>query len=113
MAKVYAGLGGIVATFTIIGGTWAALNLLATDLELMAVAAAAETATQIVAQTHERDKVTQAEADKNDRVDRVNRDIIKQDRLLRGKLTPEDRVIEERVLADMKQLKQNILDGIE
>lgn len=108
--KIYSGLGGIVALFSIVGSLWFAGNLLATDVELQAVAVAAETATQVVVDTHARDKVTQAEADKNDRVDRVDRDIRKLKRLIEFG-DPAEKAYNQSELVELRQLKQNILDG--
>jgi len=109
-SKVTWTLGTIVSLILILGALYKTYDHLATDFELIAVAVAAETATKKVAEIHQADKVTQMEARKNDRVDRVNRDIVKQQRLLREELSLEDRLVEEEVLADMKTLKQNIIE---
>jgi len=106
-------LGAFAALFVLIGGLWTAGEIFATDVELAAVAAAQVAAVSAVKEQHAVDKISGEDARKNDRVDRINRDIVKQKRLLRGTLVPEDRHIEETVLQDMKQLKQNIIEGIE
>lgn len=102
-AKIYAGLGGTAALITILGGLWFAADIYATDVEVAA-------ATGAVAAIHQADKVTAAEARKNDRVDRVDRDIRKLKRLIEfGPVS--ERTYNESELEELNTLRQNILEG--
>ena len=95
-------LGGGAALITILGGLWLTADTFATDAEVTA-------ATSAVTATHQADKVTSAEARKNDRVDRVDRDIRKLKREIEfGPAT--EKAYNESELIELKQLKQNILE---
>ena len=101
--KVYGGLGGIVAVFTIIGGLWLTSQTFATDIEVLA-------ATEVVKTMHQQDKVTAAEARKNERIDAVSRDIRKLKREI--EFGPEsEKAYNESELTELRTLKQNIIDG--
>ena len=101
--KVYGGLGGIVAVFTIIGGLWLTSQTFATDIEVLA-------ATEVVKTMHQQDKVSAEEARKNDRIDRVDRDIRKLRRAI--EFGPDsEKAYNESELEELKTLKQNILEG--
>lgn len=113
-AKIYAGLGGIVAVFAIISGLWVTADIFATDIEVAAVKSAALAATAVLEQKHDRDQVSAAEGRKNDRVDRIDRDITKQLRLIEfGDISARELTFEQAVLKNLAQKRQNIIEGKE
>lgn len=108
--KVFTWLGGVATLFVIVSGLWYTSQIFATDVELAAVAAASETTTKLLEEKHDRDKVTAEEARKNDRIDRVDRDI----RKLRKEIEfgpINQKAYNEAELAELLQLKQNIIEG--
>ena len=108
--KIYGGLGGVVAVFTIIGGLWLTSQTFATDIELASVAQAATAETEQVWEKHSLDKVSAAEARKNDRVERVDRDIRKLKRAI--EFGPDtEKLYNESELKELETLRQNILEG--
>jgi len=101
--KIYGALGGVAALFTLIGSLYLVSDTYATDVEV-------EEAAQKVVQVHEADQVTNAEARKNDRIDRVDRDIRKLKRLIEFGPASE-KAYNESELSELNILRQNIVEG--
>jgi hypothetical protein len=104
MGKIFAGLGGTAALFTLLGGLWVTGQTFATDEEVTA-------AVTQVTELHMRDKVTAAEALKNSRIDGVDGKIRNLERLIEFG-DPAQKAWNERELTTLQTLKQNIIEDL-
>jgi hypothetical protein len=107
-------LGTIVSMFTVIGGIAVVWGMLTTDIELLATAAAAETARVIIEQKHELDISQIEQASKDARIDTLDLQVKQLDEEIRfGTLTADQKEFKETWRTELKLKKQNILEDIE
>lgn len=109
-ANIKNGAMAVVTVFALVGSIWGAQAIFATDQEVAVVEKSLLTEVHQVSIMHDLDKVSAEEARKNDRIDRVDRDIRKLNRLIEFG-DPAEREYNKHERAELLLLKQHIVEG--